>query len=110
MTKAAANTEPQSQSAFSGGRRVSQEALAKIWAEVLRVPRVEMHANFFDIGGDSLKAIEVVARVSEIWQVDLPLMAFFADPTVTHLAVVIDELKAAGTTAPITRVPDRREF
>lgn len=110
MTRAAANTEPKSQSALSGGRRVSEEELAKIWAEVLRVPRVETHANFFDIGGDSLKAMEAVARVSEILQVDLPLMAFFEDPTVTHLAAVIDELKAAGTTTPIMRVPDRREF
>jgi acyl carrier protein len=110
MTRAAANTEPQSRSALSGGRRVSEEALAKIWVEVLRVPRVETHANFFDIGGDSLKAMEVVARVGEILQVDLPLMAFFEDPTVTHLAAVIDELKAAGTTTPIMRTPDRREF
>ena len=110
MTRTAANTEPQSQPAFSVGRRVSEETLAKIWAEVLRVPRVEMHANFFDIGGDSLKAMEVVARVSEILQVDLPLMAFFEDPTVAHIAAVIDELKAAAVTAPITRVADRHEF
>jgi acyl carrier protein len=110
MTRAATNTEPKSQSALSGGRRVSEEALAKIWAEVLRVPRVETQANFFDIGGDSLKAMEVVARVSEILQVDLPLMAFFEDPSIAHLAAVIDELKADGATAPITRVPDRREF
>src|SRR5690349_13026821 len=85
-------------------------AIAKIWEAVLRRPGVETHANFFDIGGDSLKAMEVVARVSEILQVDLPLMAFFEDPTVTHLAAVIDEVKAAGTTTPIMRVPDRREF
>ena len=98
MTRAAAHQEPQSQSAFSGGRRVSEEALAKIWAEVLRVPRVESDANFFDVGGDSLKAMEVVVRVSETLQVELPLMAFFEVPTITHLAAVIDELKAAGTT------------
>jgi acyl carrier protein len=94
---------------ISGGSSSSKEALANIWAQVLRVPSVGMGANFFDIGGDSLKAMEVIARVSEVLQVDLPLMAFFEDPTVTHLAAVVDELKPVGTTA-ITRVHDRRQF
>ncbi len=94
---------------LSGGQRASEVALAKIWAEVLRLPRVEPDANFFDIGGDSLKAMEVIVRVSEELQVDLPLIAFFEDPTVTHLASVVDELKGVATTS-ITRVPGRREF
>src|SRR5271165_5054203 len=92
-----------------GGRSSSEDALANIWAEVLRLPRVETDANFFDLGGDSLKAMEVIGRVSEVLHVDLPLIAFFEDPTVTHLAAVVDELKPVGT-ATITRVPGRREF
>ena len=94
---------------LSGGRSATEEALANIWAEVLRLPRVETDANFFDIGGDSLKAMEVIGRVSEVLHVDLPLIAFFEDPTVAHLAAVVDELKPVGT-ATITRVPGRREF
>ena len=93
----------------SGERSSSEKELANIWAEVLRLPRVETDANFFDIGGDSLKAMEVIARVNEVLQIDLPLVAFFEDPTVSHLAAVVDELKPAGTTG-ITRVQDRREF
>jgi acyl carrier protein len=95
---------------LSGGRSSSEDALANIWAEVLRLPRVDSDANFFDIGGDSLKAMEVIARVSEVLQVDLPLVAFFEDPTVTHLAAVVDELKPAGTATTITRAKDRHEF
>ncbi|MCU1258852.1 MAG: non-ribosomal peptide synthase, partial [Bryobacterales bacterium] len=114
MVRATDNTEPVSPMSLSGGRRASEEALAKIWAEVLRVPSVETDANFFDIGGDSMKAMEVILRVSEVLHADLPLMAFFEDPTVTHLAAVVDELKAEGTTAPaatpMARVPGRREF
>lgn len=93
----------------SGGSSSSKEALASIWAEVLRLPRVDTDANFFDLGGDSLKAMEVIARVSEVLQVDLPLIAFFEDPTVTHLAAMVDELKPVGTTR-ITRVQDRQKF
>jgi acyl carrier protein len=94
-----------------GGTSASEAALADIWAEVLRLPHVDTKANFFDLGGDSLKAMEVIARVSEVLQVDLPLIAFFEDPTVAHLAAEVDELKPAGKSAStITRVADRHEF
>jgi amino acid adenylation domain-containing protein len=88
----------------------SEEQLAKIWEEVLRLPLLEKHASFFDVGGDSLKAMEVIVRVSEVFHVDLPLIAFFEDPTLAHLAAVIDELKASGTNPPITPATDRSEF
>ncbi|MGA9567228.1 MAG: amino acid adenylation domain-containing protein, partial [Candidatus Korobacteraceae bacterium] len=95
---------------LSPANRGSEDALSKIWCEVLHVLHVENSANFFDIGGDSLKAMEVIQRVSEDLQVDLPLIAFFEDPTISHLVAVVDELKAVGTTPPITRVADRGEF
>ena len=95
---------------LSAGQESTADQLAKIWANVLRVPQVANDANFFDIGGDSLKAMEVIVRVSQVLHVDLPLIAFFEDPTITHLANVVDELKAEGTTPPITRAADRREF
>ena len=95
---------------LAGEQQGSEEQLARIWEEVLRVPHVEKNANFFDIGGDSLKAMEVIVRVSEMLHVDLPLLAFFEEPTVAHLAAVVDELRAAETTPPITRVADRTEF
>ncbi len=88
----------------------NEDVLAKIWCDVLHVPQVEQSANFFDIGGDSLKVMEVIQRVSEEVQVDLPLIAFFEEPTIRHLAKVIDELKAAGSTPPIVRVAERSEF
>ncbi len=77
---------------------------------MLRLSHVEADANFFEIGGDSLKAMEVIARVNEVLHVDLPLIAFFEDPTVSHLAAVVDELKPAGKTMTIQRVQNRSEF
>src|SRR5208337_1837781 len=94
---------------LSGERTELEDALANIWQEVLRLSHIDKDANFFEIGGDSLKAMEVIARVSEVLHVDLPLIAFFEQPTITHLAAVVDELKPVGT-ATITRVPGRREF
>ena len=98
--------------AVSGGRSATEEAIAGIWAEVLRLPHVEVDANFFDIGGDSLKAMDVIVRLGEALGVEMPLMAFFEDPTVAHLAAVADELRGGDTAAAplITRVLGRREF
>ena len=80
------------------GQKSTEAALARISEDVLRVSQVERDKNFFDIGGDSLKAMEVIVRINEALRVDLPLIAFFEDPTVAHLAAVIDELRLGGTT------------
>src|SRR5271169_4716742 len=86
---AGGNTAPQVQTAPSARASSPQDAIANIWAEVLRLPHVDNHANFFEIGGDSLKAMEVIARVGEVLHVELPLIAFFEDPTVAHLASLV---------------------
>src|SRR5579863_8816465 len=104
------NMEPQSGVMSSGGRSSRGDALAKIWAEVLGLTGVDPDANFFDIGGDSMKAMDVIVRVGEVLRVELPLMAFFEDPTLAHLAAVIDELTEAGAASPVVRVSDRAEF
>jgi acyl carrier protein len=102
--------ESHTQVGLTSRRSPSEEVLSRIFAEVLRVPSVETGANFFDIGGDSLKAMEVIVRVGEVLHVELPLIAFFEGPTVTHLAAVADELKGTASALPITRIPGRREF
>jgi acyl carrier protein len=89
MAKEAENLDVRHATGSNGGRESIEETLGNIWAGVLRVPHVEKHANFFEIGGDSLKAMEVISRVREVLQVDLPLISFFEEPTVVHLAEVL---------------------
>src|ERR1700730_5920372 len=71
----------------------TQSAVAQVWSDILKVSDIDATTNFFDLGGDSLKAIEVISRLQVLLRVELPLMAFFEDPTIAHLAAVADELR-----------------
>jgi acyl carrier protein len=85
-------------------RTPTEEKLAAIWAEVLKVERVGIHDNFFELGGHSVLATQVVSRVRAAFSVELPLREFFAAPTTSGLAVRIDALRASAgpTLAPDT--------
>src|SRR5437868_6983802 len=63
-----------------------EEVLLGIWAQVLGVEQVNLHDNFFELGGHSLLAMQVVWRVREALQVEVPLSSLFETPTVAQLA------------------------
>jgi acyl carrier protein len=73
-----------------------EEALARIWMDVLRLDRVGVHDSFFELGGHSLLATRVVAQVRESLGVDLSLRLFFEMPTVSQQAdhLIRDTLKS----------------
>ncbi|MGH2709193.1 MAG: condensation domain-containing protein, partial [Actinomycetota bacterium] len=71
-------------------RTPTEELLAGIWAEVLRVERVGRQDNFFALGGHSLRAIQVVARVRDTLGVELPVRSVFESPTLAELSAAID--------------------
>ncbi len=68
-----------------------EEALAAVWAEVLDRSEVFRHDDFFALGGHSLAATRVAARLRRDLGVDLPLRRFFEDPTLAALAAVVEK-------------------
>jgi acyl carrier protein len=77
---------PELEGVFVAPRTPTEQALAEIWAQILRMERVGVHDNFFALGGHSLLATQVVSRLRNTLQVALPLRSFFEHPTVAELA------------------------
>ncbi len=69
-----------------------EKLLIDIWREVLEVQRIGVHDNFFKLGGHSLKVTQVISRVREAIQMELPMRLLFEAPTVAALAVTIEDL------------------
>jgi acyl carrier protein len=76
--------------AYVAPRTDVEHTLADIWCEVLRLEKVGVHDNFFELGGHSLLATQVMSRIQETFEVNLPLKKFFEVSTIDELAVLID--------------------
>jgi acyl carrier protein len=83
---------PESRGPYVAPRTPIEEALAGIWAEVLRLKQVGIHDNFFELGGHSLLATQVISRVRAAFRVELPLGTIFKEPTVAEQALVIKDM------------------
>src|SRR5205085_2522186 len=62
---------------FVAPRTSTEQTLAQIWAEVLQIDQVGIYDNFFEMGGHSLLATQVISRVRDILQVELPMHCLF---------------------------------
>ncbi|MHC4713127.1 MAG: phosphopantetheine-binding protein [Planctomycetota bacterium] len=73
--------------------------LSQMWSELLGISPVGVDDNFFDLGGHSLRAAQLLSRVSGAFGVDIPLPAFFESPTVAGIAPMITSglLEGAGS-------------
>ncbi|WP_162150808.1 MULTISPECIES: non-ribosomal peptide synthetase [Methylosinus] len=94
---------------FVAPRNDAERALAKIWADVLRVDAVGVHDNFFELGGDSILSIQIVSRARRAGLTLMPKQIFDL-PTVAQLAeaaraqsAIVEEGVVAGE-APLTPI------
>ncbi|MFC1717666.1 phosphopantetheine-binding protein, partial [Candidatus Poribacteria bacterium] len=80
---------PELDTPFATPRTPVEETLAEIWSSVLGLDEVGIHDNFFDLGGNSLLATQIISRILSAFQVRVLLSALFRSPTVADMAVVL---------------------
>ena len=89
-------------------RTPAEEVVAGIWERILGV-RPGVHDNFFDLGGHSLRATQVITRIRNAFGADVPLRAIFEAPTVAGLAERAAAARAGGRLAGAPLVPQPRQ-
>jgi len=76
-----------------------EQLCVRIFEQVLQLPRVGRHDNFFVIGGDSIRAVQVAARLINILDVEIPAIALFHHPTPASLGVYLAGLEDIASLA-----------
>ena len=92
-------------------RTPTEEILCGIWADILKRERIGTNQNFFAMGGHSLLATQVISRVRQVFNLELPLRVLFEAQTVAGFAERIDQAKQAANfaSAPPFRRTSREE-
>jgi amino acid adenylation domain-containing protein len=84
---------PEIEAVFVAPRTPIEEMMAATWSQVLQLEKIGIYDNFFSIGGHSLLAAQVLNRVQQTFNVELPLSIFFETPTVSALAAQIARIQ-----------------
>ncbi|MCX7920819.1 MAG: amino acid adenylation domain-containing protein [Clostridia bacterium] len=86
-----------------------EEKLVDIWRELLRVERIGVNDNFFEVGGHSLKAVALKARIAKEFNIDVTLDDIFREPRIKGLAKCIENGEYKGYLS-VKPVEDREYY
>ncbi|MGW0820132.1 non-ribosomal peptide synthetase [Streptomyces sp. NPDC002845] len=90
-----------SDGSFEKPRDATEITLARMWTEILNIPEVGVHDNFFDVGGHSLLAVRLSAAVREEWDVEIPISVLLRQGTIAELATIVRRGGQENSRAPI---------
>jgi amino acid adenylation domain-containing protein len=71
----------------------TEQQIANVWAEILKLEKVGIDDNFFDLGGYSLLGTKVITRLRQLFSVELSLRVLFELPTIAELADRVENLQ-----------------
>jgi aryl carrier-like protein len=84
------HSRPVLQTPYAAPEGELEGVLAGFWSDALGIVPVGVHDNLFELGGDSLLAIRLLARVRKAYGVELHPAAFFKAPTIAELATLVE--------------------
>ena len=103
------HARPNLSTQFVAPRTRTEHEIAGAWEQLLGVSPIGVHDKFFELGGHSLLAIQLLSRLREIFEVDLPVQRLFEAPTIAQLSESIDrDVGARGQPASSTPESDAK--
>ncbi len=99
--------------AYTAPHTPVEEVISGIWTQVLGVDQVGVDDNFFEVGGHSLSATQLISRLRTVFQIELPLRHIFEFPTVATLAKAIAQIQQSKDGllySPILPIPRDRNL
>lgn len=94
---------------FEKPRDATEITLARMWTEILGVPEVGIHDNFFDVGGHSLLAVRLSAAIRETWDVEIPISVLLRKGTIAELGHLVRSGGEAGSRTPVVTLREGEE-
>jgi acyl transferase domain-containing protein len=82
---------------YVGPRTELEATLARVYGEVLGVGQVGVFDDFFDMGGNSLLGVQLIAAIRKAVGAKLPMRALFDQPTIAEIAAQVEELRGTDT-------------
>jgi len=74
---------------YSAPKSETQKKVAKIWEEVLELENIGINDNYSELGGTSLKAVQLVAKIRKTFNKQMPVAALYEQPTIAGMAEVL---------------------
>jgi acyl transferase domain-containing protein/acyl carrier protein len=81
---------PELANAYVSPRNQTEQAIAKIWQQIIGVDRVGIYDNFFELGGDSLIGLQVIAKLNQEFKSNIPVATLYKAPTVSTIAEIVN--------------------
>jgi acyl transferase domain-containing protein len=94
------HSRPNLSTAYTAPEGDMERTIAAIWQKLLGIGQVGRHDNFFELGGHSLLATQLLSRLRQAFEVDLPLPAIFDAPTPAELARRVQTVQSLTRPAP----------
>jgi thioesterase domain-containing protein/acyl carrier protein len=92
------------QNSAGAARDEIEQQLTVIWAKLLEVKAIGIQDDFFELGGDSMVAVQLFDEIEEIWGQNLPLATLFENKTIKQLATVLRKKEWVAPWSSLVRI------
>jgi phthiocerol/phenolphthiocerol synthesis type-I polyketide synthase E len=97
-------TAEQATTEIAVGQDTTTRELTRIWQELLGIEPISVEQNYFDLGGDSILAVQLFAQIEKLFHIKLPVATLFEAPTIEGLAQLVRRDAPASGWSPLVAI------